>query len=130
MKGSLKLRPRRALNRSEAWACFTANLALPGSGSLAADRAVGYWQIAAGFLALIVTLAAMIPMIQWALSGGLAAAQSPMADPFENLLQLWRHARWPLAGMALYAGVTLWAAATSLAILANAPKEAIPPRIP
>ena len=52
-----------------------------------------------------------------------------LGDPFENLLQLWRHARWPLAGIGLYVAVTLWAAATSLAILANAPKEAVPPRI-
>ena len=129
MKGSLKLRPKRVLNRREAWACFTANLALPGSGSLAAGRSVGYWQLGASFLAFILTLATAIPMIQWGVSGGLAASQSPLGDPFQQLSDTWRHIRWPLAAMALFAGTILWATMTSLAILAKAAKEGVPPRI-
>ena len=129
MKGSLKLRPKRVLNRKEAWACFSANLALPGSGSLAAGCAVGYWQLAATILALILTLVTAIPMIQWAMSGGLAASQSPLSDPFEQLAETWHHARWPIGGMALFAGSILWATMTSLSVLAKAPKEGVPPRI-
>jgi hypothetical protein len=131
VKGSWKLRSRGALSRSDAWACFTANLALPGSGSLAAGRAVGYGQMAVSFLGLILSLVTAIPMFQWALSGGLAASQSPLEDPFQGLSELWLHVRWPLAGIGLVAAALLWALTTSLAILAAAPKNdlKIPPPI-
>jgi hypothetical protein len=129
VKGSLKLRPRRVLNRAQAWACFTANLALPGSGSLAAGRAVGYGQLAAGFLAVALTLATSIPMLQWALTGGLAASQSSAGDPFQDLSELWMHVRWPMAGIGLFVVAIIWATMTSLAILASSPKETVPPRI-
>jgi hypothetical protein len=129
MKGSLKLRPKRVLNRKEAWACFSANLALPGSGSLAAGYTVGYAQLAAAILTMILSLVTAVPMIQWAATGGMAASQSPLGDPFEQLSETWRHVRWPLASMGLFAGSILWATMTSLAILAKAPKEGVPPRI-
>lgn len=127
MKGSLKLGSKRVLTRKEAWACVTANLALAGSGSLAAGRAVGYAQIAAVFLAMIMTFVTAIPMFQWVASGGYAAAQS--SPGFEPLLQLWPHVRWPLACIGLYVLCILWAMTTSLSILAKAAKEGVPPRI-
>jgi hypothetical protein len=129
VKGSLKLGPRRVLTRGEAWACFYANLALPGSGSLAAGRAVGYWQMAAAFLAVAFSVLTSIPMFQWALSGGAVAVQSPSGDPFEQLAEVWHHARWPMAGFGLFVASIFWAIMTSMAILAKAPKEAVPPRI-
>jgi|SRR5580692_8930861 hypothetical protein len=121
MKGSLKLRPRRELTRAEAWACFTANLALPGSGSLAAGYAIGYPQMAAAILAEFLTCITMIPMIKWVLSGA-AASQSSLGD-------LWLYAHWPLACIGLFAASVLWALTTSLTILARAPKIGVPPRI-
>ena len=129
MKGSFKLRPRRILSRGEAWACFTANLALPGSGSLAAGRAVGYWQMAASFIAFGVSVVTAIPMLEWAMSGGAAAMQSPSGDPFQQMADLWQHARWPLVGTCLFVASIAWATMTSMAILAESPKERIPPRI-
>jgi hypothetical protein len=129
MKGLLKLRSRRVLTRKEAWACFSANLALAGSGSLAAGRAVGYAQLAAVFLAMILTFVSAIPMFQWAASGGLAASQSSSGDGFQPLLDLWPHVQWPLASIGLYVLCVLWAMATSLSILAASPKESVPPRI-
>jgi hypothetical protein len=128
MKGSLKLRPRRVLSRAQAWACFSANLALPGSGSLAAGYAIGYAQMAAAFLAMILSIVASIPMFQWILSGR-AMSQTTMDDPFENLVQLWLHARWPMACLGLFVMSLLWATMTSLTILAHAPKDGAPPRI-
>ncbi len=128
MKLSLTLRPRRALSRAEAWACFSANLALPGAGSLVAGRAVGYGQMACAFLGVFVTLVTAIPMIQWVLSSG--GSPSSTADPFASLLDLWRHARWPLAGIAIFVVAIFWAMATSLLLLAAAQKDAVPPRIP
>lgn len=128
MKGSFKLRPRRALSRAEAWACFTANLAVAGSGSLATGYAIGYWQMAAVFLAMILSLVTSIPMIQWWLSGA-ASAQSALDDPLQNLLKVWLHVRWPLASIGLYVAAVLWALTTSLTILAHAAKDKVPPRI-
>jgi hypothetical protein len=128
MKGSLKLRARRSLSRAEAWACFTANLALAGSGSLAAGYAVGYWQMATAFLAMILTCASSIPLLQWKLSGA-AASPSAMEDPSQQLLELWIHVRWPLACIGLYVAAVLWALANSLTILARATKDKAPPRI-
>ena len=128
MKGSWKLRPKRALNRKEAWACLSANVALAGSGSLAAGRAVGYFQLAAAFLAMIMTLVTGFSFIQWRLSGG-GVPHSPMDDPFENMEVIWMHVRWPLASIGLYAASILWALTTSLSILAHASKDDVPPRI-
>jgi hypothetical protein len=127
MKGSLKLRPKRVLNRKEAWACFSANIALAGSGSLAAGRAVGYAQMAAVFLAMIMTLVTAIPLFQWVASGGYAAAQS--TPGIEPLLELWPHIQWPLASFGLYGLCILWAMTTSLSILAKSTKDGVPPRI-
>jgi uncharacterized membrane protein len=129
MKGSLKLRPRRVLNRAEAWGCFTANLAVAGSGSLAAGYAVGYWQMAAVFLAMILTFVTSIPMLQWKLSGAAAVSQAAMDDPSKQLLDLWLHARWPLASIGLYVAAVLWALTTSLTILTHAANDRVPPRI-
>jgi hypothetical protein len=47
----------------------------------------------------------------------------------ERLLELWPHIRWPLAGFCLFAISILWAAATSLLVLAKTPKQGVPPRI-
>jgi hypothetical protein len=129
MKGSLKLRPKRILNRKEAWACFSANLALPGSGSLAAGLAVGYFQLAVAFLADAICVVTAIPMLRWGMSGRLAVLQSPSGDPFEYLPELWLHVRGPLAGVGVLVVAILWATTTSRSILAKAPKEGVPPRI-
>jgi hypothetical protein len=128
MRGSLKLRPRRALNRAEAWGCFTANLALPGSGSLAAGHAIGYGQMAAAFAAEILSCLTGIPLIQWLLSGGGAQPQ-PLGGTLDYLSEMWLHARWPLAGIGLFVLSVLWAMTTSLTILAHAPKVGVPPKI-
>jgi hypothetical protein len=128
VKGSFKLRPRRVLTRSEAWACFTANLALAGSGSLAAGRPVGYAQIAAIFLSMILTFVAAVPFFQWAMAGG-GVPQSPLDDPFQNLRDILYHCRWVLASFGLYLASVLWATMTSLSILAEAKREGVPPRI-
>src|SRR5580658_630654 len=128
MKGSLKLRARRSMGRAEAWACFTANLALAGSGSLAAGYAVGYWQMATVFLAMIGTVVSSIPLLQWKLSGA-GASPGAMDDPSQQLLELWLHVRWPLASIGLYLVALLWALTTSVRILTHATKDQVPPRI-
>ncbi len=128
MKYSLTLRPRRALTRSEARACLAANLALPGAGSLAAGRAVGYAQMAVAFAGLIVSLLTGIPMIEWALSNW-TRMTDPQSEPTGLLLEVWQHAHWPLAGIGLFVIGILWAAATGVQLLAQAPSDGVPPRI-
>jgi hypothetical protein len=128
MKYSLRLRSRRALNRSEARACLAANLALPGAGSLAAGRPIGYLQMAVALAGFIITLLSGIPMIEWCLSNW-TRMRDPFSDSPDLMLDLWRHARWPLAGISLFVIGTVWAAATGLQLLAQAPKEGVPPRI-
>jgi hypothetical protein len=127
MKISLTLRPRRALQRSEAWACLSANLALPGAGSLAAGRKVGYAQMALSFLGLAVSVVAGIPMIEWGLANWDRLMQPD--DSLTTLMELWQHLRWPLAGTGVFLAGFLWAVATGLNLLASAPKDAVPPRI-
>jgi hypothetical protein len=127
VKGSLKLRPPRVLSRKEAWACFTANLALPGSGSLAAGRSVGYWQLVLAFLADAICVITAIPLFEWVYAGGLT--QSPLSDPFQNMSELWVHARGPMAGVGVLLVAIFWATMTSQSILAEAPKDDVPPRI-
>jgi hypothetical protein len=127
MKYSLTLRPRRVLTRSEAQACLAANLALPGAGSLAAGRAIGYAQMVTAFGGFIVTLLTGIPMIRWCLSnwGQLSDSQG---DP-AMLLNLLQHAFWPLVGIGVFVIAIIWSAATGLRLIAQAPREGIPPKI-
>lgn len=127
MKGSLKLRPRRVLTKGEAWACFSANLALAGSGSLAAGRMVGYAQLVATTLAMILTFVSGIPMIKWAMAND--PGGSANEDPFQGLQDLWVHARWPIASIALYAGTVVWATMTSFSIINESKRQQVPPKI-
>jgi len=111
----LASRAKGPANRAEAWACLTANLALPGSGSLAA---VGF----------ILSVATGIHLLEWILGNGNALNQTS-GDPVENLSILWHEIRWPLAGLAIFAASLLWAAITSLQILSAHPQNPVPPRI-
>jgi hypothetical protein len=127
MKLVLASRAKGPANRAEAWACVTANLALPGSGSLAAGRPVGYFQLALAAIGFIVIVVTGMHLLQWKMSSG--GDLNPAGDPVENLAILWTHICWPLAGMGLAAVALLWAGVTSMQILAAHPKNPVPPRI-
>jgi hypothetical protein len=120
MKISLALHPRRPLNRAEAWGCFTANLALPGSGSLVAGRAVGYFQLALTAIGLLITLVTSLQCFLWFFQnwGGVAEGGG---DPLESLRQIWVAVRWPLLGMLIFILSFLWALMTSLQVLYTTP---------
>jgi hypothetical protein len=124
----LASRVKEPANRAEAWACVTANLALPGSGSLAAGKPIGYCQLALAAVGFILSVATGIHLLGWAMQSWTAMNQST-GDPFETLLTLWRQIRWPLAGLAIFAVSWLWAAITSLQILSAHPKNPVPPEI-
>ena len=128
MKLVLASRAKGPTNRTEAWACLTANLALPGSGSLAAGKPIGYYQLALAVVGFILSVAAGIHMLEW-MMGNWASVNQSTGDPFETLTTLWREIRWPLAGLGIFATALLWAAITSLQILSAHPKNPVPPRI-
>jgi hypothetical protein len=132
MKLNLKLGTPRPLNRSEAWGCVTANLAVPGSGSLAAGRAVGYWQMAVYFTGFILSLAGTVSPIRWYLANSARMNHPPEEDwgeAFGPLLSLLHAARWLLLGIALCVFALSWAAVTSFQIMQTRRKDSVPPRI-
>jgi hypothetical protein len=124
----LASRAKGPANRTEAWACLTANLALPGSGSLAAGKPIGYYQLALAAVGFILSVATGIHLLEWMLANWTRMNQST-GDPVENLSILWHEIRWPLAGLGIFAVSWLWAAITSLQILSAHPKNPVPPRI-
>jgi hypothetical protein len=126
MKFSFRLHPGRPMSHAEAVGCMTANLALPGAGSLAAGRAVGYAQMAISTIGLIVSVVTCATAIRWFL---LTGGQSPALDPVSNLVDIWRHLRWPLVGLGIFLVGLGWAVLTGLQILSAHPKDAVPPRI-
>lgn len=118
-KISLALAPRQQLSRQTAWGCLTTNLAVPGFGSLAAGRAVGYAQalLAVGGMALTAVFAARF--FYWYMANS-SRLQGPESDPFDAFREMWHVIKWPLLGMAIFFIGWLWALATSLEIVRSA----------
>jgi len=131
MKISLALGTRQPLSRQTAWGCLTANIAIPGSGSLAAGRPSGYGQLALALVGMILTTTFGVRFIVWALSNW-SRLYGPQADPLAGLTEMWAAVRWALVGMGIFGLGWLWALATGLQIL-HAAKEAeqsnVPPRL-
>lgn len=112
-----------AQDRGAARACLATNLALPGFGTLMAGRWIGLVQALITVAAFALTVAGGARFLLWYVAHR-AQFADPLADPLENLRALWRAARWPLLGMALFAVNWLWALASSLGILRAArPQE-------
>jgi hypothetical protein len=121
-------RAKGPANRKEALACMSANLALPGSGSLAAGKSVGYYQLALTAVGFILSVTTGIHMLEWML-GNWARLNNSNGDPFENLAGIWNEIRWPLTGLCIFVVALLWAWITSMQILSAHPKNPVPPRI-
>jgi hypothetical protein len=128
VKFSLTLSARRSLTRAEAKGCLAANLALPGAGSLAAGRAVGYFQMAFAFGGMIITAVSGLPMIEWCLANW-TRLQDPGADPLGPLLELWSHMLGPLIGIFMFVFSIIWAGFTGMRLVSQASKDEAPPII-
>ena len=126
MKWVFRLSPSRPLSHDEAKGCFAANLALPGAGSLAAGRAVGYAQMAISTVAFIITAAGSVRMLRWFMATG---GPSANGDVSTNLVDIWRYMRWPLFGLGIFLIALFWGMITGWQILAASPKNPVPPRI-
>jgi len=122
MKLNLRLATPRPLSRSEAWGCVTANLAVPGSGSLAAGRAVGYAQMALTLIGFIMTLVCGAGFAHWYFAHADQISQSQQDNPGEAFLELWRAMRGSLLGIALFVFALAWACITSFQIV-QAPRR-------
>ena len=115
--------------RESARGCLAANLAVPGLGSLAVGRKIGFAQLALCLAGMLVTLVFGVRFIYWSLAHWSELRNpDPYADPLAGLLEMWRHARWPLLGIALFALAWLWALSTSLALLNAAKRNSSLPR--
>ena len=128
MKFTLARNLQGPRSRAEAWACLTANLAWPGSGSLAAGKPVGYGQTVIALAGLIVSMATGAHLLTWMVANRARLAQ-PSDNPMENLSLVWRQIRWPLVGLGIFAVAFVWALITSAQIMAATPKNPVPPRI-
>jgi hypothetical protein len=129
MKISLVLGQARPLSRSEVWGCFTANLALPGSGSLVAGRSVGYFQMAVCLAGFVISILGGAGFLHWYLANPDPLAQAAGDDPFAPLLLLWQKGSLAFLGVALFVFALSWALITSLQIMVANPKDPVPPRI-
>jgi len=129
MKLHLTLAKPRPLSRAEAWGCVTANLAVPGSGSLAAGRAAGYVQMAVYFTGFIMTIVCGASFFHWYFANAKQINQSQQDDPVGSLLAIWQAARWALFGIAIFIIALGWAAMTSYQIVQAQRKDAVPPRL-
>ena len=137
MRISLALGPRQPLSRQAAWGCLTANLALPGSGSLLGGRISGYVQLVLSLAGFAATFVFGLQFIAWFFRNYSRLQQIQGTDPVGYMMEVWHAIRWSLLGMGLFGVAWLWALGTSLLILA-ASREAerkaallgrIPPKI-
>lgn len=112
------------LGKAEAQACLTANLGLPGAGSLMAGRRVGYAQVAVALAGMGLTLVFGVSFIVWCVRN-IEQLRSPELDPVHNLVDVWLHLRWALLGLGLFAVAWLWALGSSLGILSEARRSEV-----
>lgn len=130
MKFSLARGPSGTIDGERAWGCLTANLAIPGAGSLVAGRAVGYAQLAGAVSGVLLTGIFGLRFFAWFISNW--AEMQTGDDPIALLEQLWLAVRWALLGIALFAGSWLWALATGMCIVRTARRAAarrVPPKL-
>jgi hypothetical protein len=107
------------------------NLALPGSGSLAAGRVSGYAQLALALVGLGLSIVFGLKFILWYLAN-YSRLQGPDADPVASFQETLSRMRWAFGGMAVFAVGWLWALGTGMGILRRAhdpPRPDTPPPV-
>src|SRR3954470_21667103 len=128
MKISLALGPAKPLSRQTAWGCLTANLALPGSGSLAAGRVSGYAQMALAFGGMLLSTIFGVRFMAWMVSNW-SRFYGDQAEPISAFTEEWPVLRYALLGMVVFGVGCLWALVTSFQLL-NAAKNSELPKVP
>jgi H+/gluconate symporter-like permease len=130
MKTSSASKNPERTTRQIAQGCLTANLAVPGLGSVVAGRKVGYAQMAVYFTGFLLTVIFGLRFVYWALANWSAfqtELHDPEASPLATLSDLWQRTHWALLGIALFAIAWPWALLTSRTLMAEAQKNHTPP---
>lgn len=105
-----------------------ANLALPGTGSLAAGKSIGYFQLALAGIGFVLSTITGIRLLEW-MADNWTRVTGATGDPFETLSIIWQEIKWPLAGLLIFGVALLWSALTGWQLLSAYPKNPVPPRI-
>ena len=113
--------------REIARGCFTANLAIPGMGSLVGGRKVGYAQLLVCFTGFGLSLVTGVRCVYWVLAHWDELHDPNLIDPFAALREVFSQMRWPLLGIVLFIFAWLWALLTSYSLLRAA--SATPPTL-
>lgn len=96
------------------------NVVLPGLGSLAAGRKVGWLQLGLCLGGFGLTLGFGVRFIFWGLAHWSEFQNaSPDADPLKPLRELWQQARWPFLGIVMFVISWFWSFMTSRSLLAE-----------
>ncbi len=119
MKISLALGQRRPLDRTTAWGCLTANLAVPGCGSLVAGRVSGYFQLVLAMIGVTLTTLFGLKFIVWYVNNW-SHLQQTQADMAANFAELWSRLRWAALGFLIFLAGLLWALASGIGIVLQA----------
>jgi hypothetical protein len=115
--------------REAAQGYLTANLAVPGLGSVIAGRKVGFVQMTIYFSGFALTSFFGLRFVLWALlhwSAFYGEFNNPDTDFLSALTDLWQRTRWAFLGIILFAISWLWALATSRRLLAEAKNGTVP----
>jgi len=123
---------RQPLTRETAWICLSANLTLPGFGSIAAGRRVsGILQLGMSLIGIALTTVFGVKFILWALSNWDRIHQPQ--ESLDLLTEVWLAVRWALLGMALFALSWIWGLAAGYYLVRKTSPQAaagsIPPRL-
>jgi hypothetical protein len=130
MKISLALGKTRSLSREMALSCLTANLAMPGAGSLAAGRPSGYFELLLAFIGVVLTVVFGTRFLIW-FAQNWNSLYGQDADPVAMFSNMWMAGRWAFLGIFIFLIAILWSLITSLQILRSArkPPRLVPPRL-
>ena len=131
MKISLALGQRKPLDRTTAWGCLTANLAVPGCGSLVAGRVSGYFQLALAIAGMALTTFFGLRFFVWYVNNW-SHLQQTQEDMAANFAELWLRLRWTVLGFLIFLAGLLWALASSIGIVLQARRAGTnqPPKLP
>jgi hypothetical protein len=106
--------------------CLSANLSLPGLGSIVAGRrVVGYLQLVLAVAGTALTLVCGSRFILWAAQNW-TRIRNP--DSLDAIMETWQRSVWPLIGIGLFAVAWIWSLLTGYAIVRST--RATPPIIP
>jgi hypothetical protein len=96
---------------------------MPGSGSLVAGRAVGYFQIVLALIGLAISFITTMQTMVWYLKNYQRLNASN--DPLAPIIELGHHLVYPLLGFGIFLIAVLWALVSSWRII-----RSTPPRLP